>query len=642
MTITFGNTNDGAAVLTAALTDTLPPGMKLATGGSSGTCSGVAAAAGAGFINFPAQASIPSGGCTIRVTVTATSATSTAFGNTIPAGALQTTLGNNPAAASGTLTVHAAVIVPSVIGLTQAAAVSALQAAGLVVGAVNHVASPTAPFGTVFQVTPAAHSSVPAGSGVTISVSSGPNASTNPNAPLTSVPGFVDPSQQSVAAAFERVCAALQTPGLTLTPAQQNLLANCTGIFATHGGGVDPEGLKSTLDAISGKQSTALQRAGVQFAGLQFTNIAQRLAQLRAGMSGASLADLDLGAPGSEGLNQLVATLADAAGLDGLSHLVGGGSGDPGSAGGQSRFGFFINGKLLRGSQDTTLNETGYDFRSNGVTAGVDYRLKDSLVLGLALGHSSGTTDFTDGSGRQDAHSNSISLYGSYYNEAFYVDLIGTYAHNSYDVDRTTMFGITSASPVIPTNCTAGGQCMIDTTGSTSARQYAFSTNLGYSFHSRAFVFGPDLSVDYTRVDVNGFTESDSHVTGLGLAFNDQTGTSLLVKAGGHASYALNTPIGVILPHARAHYIHEFKNDQQSLPVHFVDDPTIGTPTGPVGNFVVFTDKPTRDYFDWAAGFSMQFAYGISAFAEYDALASAGAVHAHQFAFGVRFQPLSR
>jgi uncharacterized protein YhjY with autotransporter beta-barrel domain len=641
MTITFGNSNDVAAILTSTLTDTLPPGMKVATAGAGGSCTGTIASAGASSISFPAQASIPPGGCTITVTVTATSATSTFFGNTIPAGTLQTNLGNNPAAASGTLTVHAAVTVPSVVGKTQAAAVSALQAAGLVVGVVNHVPSPTAPFGTVFQVTPAAHSSVPAGTGVTISVSTGPSASTNPNAPLTSVPGFVDPSQQSVAAAFERVCAALQTPGLTLTPAQQNLLANCTAIFATHGGGVDQEGLKTTLDAISGKQSTALQRAGVQFAGLQFTNIAQRLAQLRAGQSGASLADLDLGAPGSEGLNQLVATLADAAGLDGLSRLVGGGSGDPSSAGGQSRLGFFINGKLLRGSQDTTLNETGYDFRSHGVTAGVDYRLKDSLVLGLALGHSSGTTDFTDGSGRQDGRSNSISLYGSYYNEAFYVDLIGTYAHNSYDVDRTTMFEITSASPVTPTNCTAG-QCMIDTTGSTSARQYAFSTNVGYSFHSSAFVIGPDLSVDYTRIDVNGFTESDSHLTGLGLAFADQTGTSLLLKAGAHASYAINTPIGVILPHVRAHYIHEFKNDQQSLPVHFVDDPMIGTPTGPVGNFVVFTDKPTRDYFDWAAGFSMQFAYGISAFAEYDALASAGAVHAHQLAFGIRFQPVSR
>jgi len=641
MTITFGNTNDVAATLTATLTDTLPPGMKVATSGSGGTCSGVTATASASFINFTAGASIPSGGCTIRVTVTATSSTSTFFGNTIPAGALQTNLGSNPTAASGTLSVHAAVTVPSVLGMTQAGAIAALQSAGLVVGVVSHVASATAPFGTVFQTNPAAHSTVAAGSGVAISVSIGPSSATNPNAPLTSVPGFVEPSQESVAAAFERVCAALQTPGLTLTPAQQNLLANCTAIFATHGGGVDPDGLKTTLDAISGKQSTALQRAGVQFAGLQFTNIAQRLAQLRAGLSGASLADLDLGAPGSEGLNQLVAALADAAGLDGLSHLVGGGSGDPGSAGGQSRFGFFINGKLLRGSQDTTLDETGYDFRSNAVTAGVDYRFKDRLVAGLALGHSSGTTDFTDGSGRQDARSNSISLYGSYYNEAFYLDLIGTYAHNTYDINRTTTFLISPASPVTPTNCTAGYQCMIDTTGSTSAKQYAGSMNIGYSFHSRAFVIGPDLSVDYTRIDVNGFTESDPHVTGLSLGFNDQTGESLLLKAGGHSSYAINTSIGVFLPLVRAHYIHEFKNDQQSLPVHFVDDPTIGTPTGPVGNFVVFTDKPTRDYFDWAAGLSAQFAYGISAFAEYDALASAGAVHAHQFAFGIRFQPLT-
>jgi len=648
MTVTFINNNPGAAVLTATLTDTLPPGMKLATSGAGGSCGGVIANAGAAFFSFPAGSSIPGtgvetpgpGGCTITVNVTATSTSNTFYGNTIPAGALQTNLGSNPAAASATLTVRAAVAVPNVVGMTQAAAVASIQAAGLVVGAVIHAPSPTAPYGTVFQTTPAASASVAAGSGVSISISTGPNGVANTNSPLTSVPGFVEPQQQSVAAAFERVCAALQTPGISLTPSQQNLLANCTAIFATHGGGVDPAGLKTTLDAISGKQSTALQQAGVQFAGLQFTNIGQRLAQLRAGLTSSGLAGLDLGIPGSEGLGELVAVLGEASGLDGLSRLVGGGAGDP-ESGGQSRLGFFINGSLKRGSQDTTLNQTGYDFHSNGITAGLDYRFRQHLVLGIALGHTSGSTDFTDLSGRQDARSNSVSLYGTYYNEAFYVDLIGTYAHNSYDIDRTTSFDIINSSPVTPTNC-VGTLCSIDTTGSTGAKQYAVSTNIGYSFHSRALVFGPDVAVNYTRINVDGFTENDTNLTGLGLAFDNQTGESLLVKAGLHASYAISTPFGVILPQVRGHYIHEFKNDQRALGIHFVDDPTIGTPTGPVGNFVVFTDQPTRDYLDYAAGFSAQFAYGISAFVEYNALASAGSLHAHEFAFGIRFQPLSR
>jgi outer membrane autotransporter protein len=165
---------------------------------------------------------------------------------------------------------------------------------------------------------------------------------------------------------------------------------------------------------------------------------------------------------------------------------------------------------------------------------------------------------------------------------------------------------------------------------------------VGYSYHRQAFVLGPDLAVNYTHIDVNGFTENDPQQTGMGLIFDDQTGESLLVKAGAHASYAINTPFAVILPEIRAHFIHEFKNDVRALDAHFAEDPTIGTTNGPVSNFVVFTDQPTRNYFDYAAGCSAQFPYGISAFLEYNSLGAAGNVHAHEFAIGLRFQPLSR
>jgi uncharacterized protein with beta-barrel porin domain len=382
-------------------------------------------------------------------------------------------------------------------------------------------------------------------------------------------------------------------------------------------------------------QSTAMQQAGVQFAGLQFASVGTRLSQLRAGVSGISLAGLDLGAPGSE-LGELVAVLKD---VLGVQELIGGGAGDAESM--PSRLGFFVNGNLRRGSQDTTPNVTGFDFRSNGFTAGIDYRFTDHLVIGLAAGHVSGTTDFVDSSGRQDSRSNSGSLYGTYYNEALYVDLIGSYAHITYDAARTTSFLIDASSPVIPSNCVSVN-CSIDTQGDTGAKQYSFAANAGYSFHHQAFVFGPDLAVNYTRINVDGFTENDPHVTGMGLIFDSQSGESLLVKAGGHMSYAIKTGFGVILPEARAHYVHEFKNGEEALTAHFSQDPTIGTPTGPVSNFVVFTDQPKRDYFDYAAGFSAQFAYGISAFAEYSALGAAGNVHAHDFAFGIRFQSLSR
>jgi outer membrane lipase/esterase len=649
MTVALGNPNATAATLTAALTDTLPPGLTVANGTVGGSCTAAAVTATTGtrVVSYANGATIPAGGCAISVAVTGTSTTAnTYYTNTIPAGALQTNEGNSAAAASGTLAVHGGVTVPNVVGLSQAAATNALQAAGLVVGAVTHGPSPgNIPYNDVFNQTPAAGATATAGSAVALSISTGAGGATNPNAPLTSVPGFVDPTQQSVAAALERVCAALQTPGATLTAAQRALLNNCTAILDTYGGGVNAAGLKQALNAVSGKQATAQTRTGVEFSGTQFTNIGQRLAALRQGASGFSLAGLDLGLPTSAGLSEALGAVGSATGYSGpslgdfLGSQGGGGAGDTDSGSGiGSRLGFFINGSLRRGTHDTTDEETGFDFRSNGVTAGADYRLTDHLVLGAAFGHSSGTTGFFDENGRLDSRDNSGSLYGTYYDEAFYTDFIATYGHISYDASRTNSFSINPAVAPIPDNCSDDGICSIDTSGSTGAKRYAFAMNVGYSFHDRAWVFGPDAALNYSRINVGSMTESDSDGSGMALQYADQTGESLVLKAGGHVSYAIGTPIAVILPEARIHYVHEFKDDQREVDARFLEDPTIGTPNGPVGNFFVLTDPPDRNYLDWAAGVSAQFPYGIVAFIDYSSIDGLADIRTHELSFGLRVE----
>jgi outer membrane lipase/esterase len=645
LAITLGNANAVAAALTATLTDTLPAGLTVANpSGLGGSCTAgsLAASPGGRSVSYAVGSVIPAGGCTIQVNVTGTSATrNTYYTDTIPAGALQTSLGNNVAAASSTLTVQSASVVPNVVGMSQTAAASALQAAGLALGTVTKSPGPNnIPYNSVFSQAPAAGASAPPGSTVAVNISTGAGLATNPNRPLTSVQNFVAPYQQSEAAALERVCAALGSADpSSLSVAQRNLYANCTAIIGTHGGGVDAAGLKDTLDAISGKQTTAQQRTGVQFAGAQFTNIGARLAQLRQGVSGSSFAGLELGLPAGNGIGELIAALQDVTGYKGnpsSSAVTGGGAGDPGSIGTTTRLGFFVNGTLRRGSQDTTTYETPFDFRSNSITAGADYRFTDHLIFGLAIGHSSGSTTFSDGSGRLDSRSNLASLYGTYYNEALYVDLIGTFAHLTYDATRSTVFSIDSATPNVPSNCT-GTQCSVNTTGATGARQYAFSGNVGYSFNQAAFTWGPDIAINYTRINVNGFTENDPYSSGMSLVFGEDTGESLLAKAGGHLSYAIKTPYAVILPQARAHYVHELKNDQRALAVHFSADPGTASPSGPVSNFVVFTDPPNRSYYDWAAGMSAQFAFGISAFVDYNAVTSSSQ-HIHEFALGLRLE----
>jgi uncharacterized protein YhjY with autotransporter beta-barrel domain len=645
LTIALGNSNSTAATLTQTLTDVFPTGVMVAAPTVGGNCTSALVSAGSGgtSVSYQAGATIPAGGCSFTVTVKATSTSKTYYTNTIPAGALVTTVGtspplSSPTAASATLTVLAPVAVPNVVGLSQAAAATALQAAGLVVGTVTKSQGPTQYYNEVYQQSPAAGTSVGAGTAVALTISTG--SASNPNSPLTSANNSLTPSQASTAAAVERVCFALKSSG-AVGAAQHNLFANCSAIIGTYGGGSNPTGLANSLDAVSGKQNTGQTAPAVKFGGAQFSNITTRLAAIQGGLSGSGLADLDLGLPGGVGLADVFAMLKDAFGISVPSGLVGGASGDDAAYRGvPSRWGFFLNGNLVRGTQDTTANETGYDFRSNGVTGGVDYRFNDHMVAGIAYSHFNGDSNFVDDSARLDAHSNLGSLYASYYNQALYVDLIATYGHISYDETRTTTFTIDpTLLPTLPTNCT-GAQCTVDVNGSTGARQVGFGGSMGYGFHSGGLQFGPELAVNWTRIDVDGFTENDPSQSGMALSYGSQTGESLLLKAGGNLSYAISTSFGVIMPSVRAHYIHEFKNNQRAMLAHFVSDPTINSPNGPTSSFTIYTDLPDRDYFDYAAGITMVFRAGVSAFLDYNALAGQNNIHAHQFAVGIRFQPM--
>ncbi len=111
LTIFLVNTNAQAATLTSVFTDTLPtaPGniRVAATPNVQTSCPGgpaaVAALANAASVTFASGQVIPAGGCSISVNVTGS--VPGAHTNTIAAGALQTTLGNNQASTQAVLQV---------------------------------------------------------------------------------------------------------------------------------------------------------------------------------------------------------------------------------------------------------------------------------------------------------------------------------------------------------------------------------------------------------------------------------------------------------------------------------------------------------------------------------------------------------
>jgi hypothetical protein len=110
LTITLNNAGP-TATLSADLTDTFPSGLVVAASpAASTTCpsGSVTAVAGAGLVSLGSGAQIP-GTSSCTVTVDVSSAAANVYANTIPAGALQTSAGNNAASADASLTVTAPV-----------------------------------------------------------------------------------------------------------------------------------------------------------------------------------------------------------------------------------------------------------------------------------------------------------------------------------------------------------------------------------------------------------------------------------------------------------------------------------------------------------------------------------------------------
>jgi hypothetical protein len=113
LTITLSNTNATAANLNAALVDTLPIGVFVASlPGIVNTCGGVVTAvAGATTVTLSAAASIPANQtCSVSVNVTAPVAAN--YFNVLVAGALRTNQGNNAAPALATLAVVPILVPP--------------------------------------------------------------------------------------------------------------------------------------------------------------------------------------------------------------------------------------------------------------------------------------------------------------------------------------------------------------------------------------------------------------------------------------------------------------------------------------------------------------------------------------------------
>ncbi|MDZ4811594.1 MAG: autotransporter domain-containing protein [Pseudomonadota bacterium] len=423
--------------------------------------------------------------------------------------------------------------------------------------------------------------------------------------------------RNGVARAIDIACPRLAR-STGLSPAQQDLLQRCSELVVN--ANQNTADVVGALDQMLADESSAQNNAALASASAQFENLKGRFAALRSGSSGGSLGGLAIMTPtGRLPFSFLPSSVLLGAADDApapTSETFG-------------RWGFFATGTIGRGSRDTSDTDPGGDFDNYGVTAGVDYRLTNSVILGAALGFNSNDSQLKRNLGGLDSKGTSLSAYATWFKgDSYYADGVLTLGRNRTDVTRRINYTIPGV---------AGGSTTIDqiASGSPDSDQQSFALSVGRDFNRGALSFGPYVRGTYTRLNFDGYVERMSNPTGAGsglaLAVEDRQLTSVQAVLGGKLSYTVSTSWGVLVPSLQIEYVKELKDDADGLVTSFAFDPTNTS-------IIIDGGEIDTDFLNIGLGLSGVFANGRSGYVYYEHVAGKDRTSQSSLAIGVRIE----
>ena len=322
----------------------------------------------------------------------------------------------------------------------------------------------------------------------------------------------------------------------------------------------------------------------------------------------------------------------------------GGASGDDNGLLESSRWGFFTNVGYNKGDRRRTVKvggvgglgdateavvtgERATDFEGHELSIGLDYRLPgEKVIIGSALGYNKLNSQFTAQSGNTKLNGRHLSVYGSYLpTDKIYIDGIVSVGNNTINgsrplpvYDKTTETGETAEERIGTGNVDTTGKAFADT----NSHQLSASIGMGYEFNRNALNITPYTRLDYTKTDIDGYTETvldndplkrDSRA--MALIIEKQSVDSLIGVMGIRTSYPISTLGGVFVPQASIELNRQFKWSERSvnavLPV--AKDLGIKDPS-------TKTTELDRAYLKLGLGVSALFPNGHSGFLQIESL----------------------
>jgi hypothetical protein len=244
--------------------------------------------------------------------------------------------------------------------------------------------------------------------------------------------------------------------------------------------------------------------------------------------------------------------------------------------------------------------------------------------------------ELADNTGGLDRDETSLTVYGSVYRDAWYVDLAVSTGSSSYQQSRSVGYSLG--------NGTAVSQRMrADYDGSANSVHASLGWDGNWPWASAAtdqrsasaWSVGVRASVDYLKAKADAFTEQSSNPTGNGAGWavnvEAQSQDWLTARVSASTRKVVTTPWGVLVPFVELDLIQEFANRQNTVNTRFVSDAS-STP------LAVALEDPDHSYVRARLGSTFQLPGGVAGFVDYGQLFAFDRWQAYTLSAGLRYE----
>ena len=362
---------------------------------------------------------------------------------------------------------------------------------------------------------------------------------------------------------------------------------------------------------ISPEKAAALSTLAFAGANLQKSTLSRRITDLRFGPEDVGLASG--GGPASsilsyaQGGGLMVASSASS--LAGLLT----GQNNPNAL--EKPWGVYFDPGLVFGDQNSSADQTGFNFAMGGFTAGADYRVWQDLLLGLNTGYTYTSAGFNGSGGYVHGNTWPLNAYAAYLPKPFYAYGSLGYALNLYNLQRDISFGGLSRAA----------------DSSTTGNQLNAYGETGYDIKVNPVVLTPAVTLSFSKLWIGGFTESGAGA--LDLTVGSQNAQSLQTGVGGKIAVPMQRDTVTWTPQAYAFYQHEFSDSSRLIDARL-------SQTGTAFNYLTddFSGQPHRNFAVVGADVTVATQKNLKVQLDYNAEVGRGNYIAHYVSAGLRWE----